>query len=116
MAVPMINGKQRTDPCPHCNGEGQVPHVCKTEHLLTVEEIYKSDPSPGHSTSLYIKACKRCGQMWKVRYQYDPGTGSDCIWIKPGEEERGYKFTEAEARQLFDKARLVLLGLPPNDE
>lgn len=116
MAVPMIKGKPRTDPCHHCNGEGKIPHVCQVEHLLTVEEIYSSNPSLAHSTSLYIKACKRCGQMWKVRYQDHPGSGGDTIWLKPGQEESGYKFTEAEARQMFDKARNVLLGLPPNED
>jgi hypothetical protein len=34
-----------------------------------------------------------------IRYQDDPGCGSDNIWLAPGEKNRGYEFTEEELKE-----------------
>lgn len=53
----------------------------------------------GSSESLGVYRCKACGQVWKIRYQCDQGTGSDDIWLSPGETYKGYKFTLEEAEK-----------------
>ncbi len=84
--------------CPHCGGTGKVEHECSEYHLQLLESIYEIGFGFGGGyEGLGVYRCKVCGQLWKIRWQYDPGTGSDHIWLKPGEERRGYKFTLEEA-------------------
>ena len=51
----------------------------------------------GDGESLGIYRCRLCGKLWKIRFQTDPGTGRDHIWLKPGQSGRGYSFTHEEA-------------------
>ncbi len=37
--------------------------------------------------------------LWKIRLQYDTGTGADDIWLAPGEQKRGYEFSLEEAKE-----------------
>jgi RecJ-like exonuclease len=86
------------DPCPRCKGTGEVEHDCKASKSL--EEIVIINKMSDESLGIYL--CKGCGQLWKIRFQYDPGTGSDHIWMKPGEEKRYYVFSKEEA-ELIDQ-------------
>jgi hypothetical protein len=54
--------------------------------------------------SLGIYQCKDCGQIWKIRRQWDDGTGSDNIWLRPGESKRGYEFTIDEYKKYTKRA------------
>lgn len=53
--------------------------------------------------SLGIYRCSICRRLWKIRFQCDPGTGSDDIWIRPGGTERGYHFPLEEAKLYRDQ-------------
>jgi len=86
--------------CPHCGGTGKVEHECDRYDLKLVKEIYPNRRgSPYSYESCAIYRCRACGQLWKIRWQYDDGTGSDNIWLKPGVSERGYEFTLEEAAE-----------------
>ncbi len=78
-------------PCPYCGGTGRVKHECTPYNLETLRVIYEFK---GESLGIY--RCRTCGQLWKIRWQCD-STGSDNIWLKPGERRRGYEFTLEEA-------------------
>ena len=75
------------------------PHDCQYGDLIVIKEFY-SQRSTYSSESLRIYRCLRCEQLWKIRKQWDDGTGSDDIWLKPGESDRRYKFTMEEAAEL----------------
>lgn len=86
----------RQVPCRHCGGKGHTEHRCERSDLVIVEMQYTI--GCGHSReSLGVYRCTVCEQLWKIRYQYDAGTGSDDIWLKPGEAQRGYHFSEEES-------------------
>lgn len=78
--------------CSECGGTGKIPHICKEHNLSFVECLFDM---PGESVC--IKRCKVCSQLFKIRYQWDDGTGDDNIYLMPGEEERGFSFPEEEA-------------------
>ena len=75
------------------------PHDCDPNDLSLVKEFYSRTSTYSHE-SLRIYRCSRCGQLWKIRAQFDDGTGDDNIWLKPGQSERGYEFTMAEAETI----------------
>jgi len=54
----------------------------------------------GGYESLGIYRCKICNQLWKIRFQFDQGTGSDHIWIRPGGAARQYAFPEEMAEMV----------------
>lgn len=86
--------------CPHCRGVGKIPHNCHPGDCLVVKKIWSRENTSTHSSeSLTIRKCKICGQLYKVRHQWDDGTGSDDIWLMPGESRRGYEFTLEEAAE-----------------
>lgn len=60
--------------------------------------------------SLVIQRNKHTGQFRKVRYQSDPGTGSDHIVIEPGQTVRGYSFTHEEAIEAQKRYARSLAG------
>ena len=69
----------------------------------------KLRPRMGMSTeSLGVFVCRVCGQLWLIRNQYDAGTGSDDIWLKPDEKERDYEFPIKEAEKYIKKAEKIL--------
>lgn len=51
----------------------------------------------GSYNDLGVYRCKVCNQLWKIRFQYDPGTGSDHVYMRPGESSRRFSFPEDEA-------------------
>lgn len=70
-----------TEPCEHCDGEGTISRKCCTpadlesapEHPLNDDDLWRS------GINFRVRQCKECGQLWGIRHQYDPGTGSDNI-------------------------------------
>jgi hypothetical protein len=84
------------DPCPRCKGTGEIEHDC--ENRGPVDEITLEYKFEGERLGIY--RCEVCGQLWKIRFQYDPGTGPDHIWMKPGEADRGYEFSKEEAEDI----------------
>lgn len=82
--------------CPHCKGTGKIPHECHPGECLVIERSWEKE-GMGWSESLTVRKCRICGQLYKVRHQWDKGTGSDDIWLRPGETERGYTFPLEEA-------------------
>jgi hypothetical protein len=82
--------------CPTCRGAGKILHECNPWDCIVIEFLYQKSGA-GWSESLSICKCQICGQLYKVRNQWDAGTGSDDIWIMPGETERGYSFPLEEA-------------------
>lgn len=88
------------DPCPHCKGEGKIEHDCiGNRSLALVFDIYGCDDrNSGSIDSLGVYRCKTCNQLWKIRFQYDAGTGSDNIWMRSGESARHFSFPEIEAK------------------
>jgi hypothetical protein len=54
--------------------------------------------------SLGIYRCEKCRRLWMIRFQRDAGTGSDNIWLRPGEKERGYEFDLQTAAKYRDAA------------
>lgn len=103
-----LKGAPREVHCFHCNGTGKQEHICRAEDLVKVETIYNYGEGSDYSSSMYIKACHLCGQIWKVRYQNNAGTGDDTIWLKPGQNEEGYEFGMGEARIILKAAREAL--------
>ncbi|KLU62320.1 hypothetical protein CEB3_c13640 [Peptococcaceae bacterium CEB3] len=69
---------------------------CCEQNVQLIKEIYGWHSVCG-SESLGIYRCAVCGQLWMIRFQFSDGTGRDNIWLKPGENCRGYTFTEGEA-------------------
>lgn len=70
-------------------------HQCCRLNLELLKEIY----SIGSWETLGVYRCRKCGQLWKIRFQYD-AAGRDDIWLRPGETERGYSFSLEEAEKL----------------
>lgn len=71
---------------------------CTLRAMRTLETIYSYEH--GHSSeSLKICRCKTCGQLWKIRLQWDDGSGYDDVWLKPGQDDphKGYSFAPEEA-------------------
>lgn len=78
-------------------------HDCRSSSVRLVKPIYGFDETRPKDDSLGIYRCV-CGKYWMIRYQFDPGCGSDNIWLAPGEKNRGYEFTE-EAEGIYEKMR-----------
>lgn len=102
---PDCDGTGVVDPCPRCKGEGRIEHDCSGSGRLTlVADIYgcKSDRrgSMGSYDTLGVYRCKVCNQLWKIRYQSDPGTGVDHIYMRPGDSARRFSFPEDEAETI----------------
>jgi hypothetical protein len=76
----------------------KVEHDCRSSTVKLIKPVYGFDESRPRSDSLGIYRCV-CGKYWMIRYQYDPGCGSDNIWLAPGEKKRGYEFTEEELKE-----------------
>lgn len=75
---------------------GQGGDGCDYRDLETLED--QNDWDHGYSRQgVKIVRCKKCGQLWKIRYQWDTGAGIDDIWVKPGETERHVSFPLEEA-------------------
>jgi len=99
---PDCNGTGVIDPCPRCKGGGKIEHYCRgSSQLALVADIYGSKKrkysSMGSYNDLGVYLCKVCNQLWKIRFQFDQGTGSDHIWMRPGESSRRFSFPEDEA-------------------
>jgi len=73
-------------------------HDCRSSSVRLIKPIYGFDETRPRSDSLGIYRCV-CGKYWMIRYQSDPGCGSDNIWLAPGEKNRGYEFTEEELKE-----------------
>lgn len=84
---------------------GQTWHDCHTQSSLMTLKTLWADAEADHRESLIIARCGVCGQLWKVRRQWDAGTGRDDIWLRPGESERGYEFTMEEAAEFGEEAK-----------
>ncbi len=78
-------------------GVDQVEHRCL--HSLTLLHQIDSFITPGLRDSLGIYRCRVCNQLWKIRFKWNVGIGSDDIWLKPGESKGGYSFALEEVRQ-----------------
>ncbi len=83
-----------------------IGHVHITEHNCdgfdTITTL--SERSSGYSReSLRISQCRTCGQVWLIRHQWDSGTGSDHLSLRPGESARGYSFTQEDADNALAK-------------
>lgn len=64
--------------CRCCDGTGKVK--CRCERLSIVEghPLNTTDyQGPSGSQGYSVKRCRDCGRIWAVRWQFDPGTGSD---------------------------------------
>lgn len=44
--------------------------------------------------------CDDCGKWWKLRYQWDAGTGNDSFYIPEGGKKRYVSFTQEEADKI----------------
>lgn len=91
--------------CSHCGGTGKIEHVCQRWDLKQLETLLEDRGRQGnwwYSELLYMGRCKKCGQLWKVWRRWDSDNGLDEIWLLPGESERGYEFTEEEARKYVE--------------
>lgn len=102
---PDCNGTGVIDPCPSCKGKGEIEHDCAGYRRLTlVADIYgcrsERRGSMGSYDNLGVYRCKVCNQLWKIRYQFNDGTGSDNIWMRPGEVNRRFSFPEDEAETI----------------
>ena len=100
---PDCKGTGVIDPCPRCRGIGKIEHDCKSYTTLElVANIFgcthQRYGAMGSYNRLGIYRCKTCNQLWKIRFQYDPGTGSDHIWLRPGMSDRGYEFPEEDSK------------------
>jgi len=77
-------------------------HACEYSRRDLLKQFYKmGDIYSGESLGIY--RCTGCRRLWMIRFQHDAGTGSDDIWLTPGESERGYEFTLEEAVKYRDK-------------
>lgn len=99
---PDCNGTGVIDPCPRCKGEGKIEHDCSgSSRLALVADIYGSKSvrysSMGDYENYGVYRCKVCNQLWKIRFQFDQGSGSDHIWMRPGESSRRFSFSEDDA-------------------
>lgn len=99
---PDCNGTGIVDPCLKCKGEGRIEHDCRKRPRLTlVADIYgnRSKQRSGMYSrdDLGIYRCEICNQLWQIRFQFDAGTGSDDVWLRPGESSRRFSFPEDEA-------------------
>ncbi len=61
-----------------------------TYHFLT----------PGLRENISVYRCSVCNQLWKIRFRWNGGAGSDNIWLRPGENKGGYRFTWEEASRV----------------
>jgi len=101
---PDCKGTGVVDPCPRCKGEGRIEHDCSGYgRLILVADIYGCNSKRsymGSSDNLGVYRCSVCNQLWKIRFQSDPGTGSDHIWMRPGDVNRRFSFPEDEAETI----------------
>ncbi len=102
---PDCKGTGIVDPCPRCKGEGKIEHDCSGRgELILVADIYgcnsKRSGSIGSYDTLGVYRCSVCNQLWKIRFQFDHGTGSDNIWMRPGDVNRRFSFPEDEAETI----------------
>ena len=78
-------------------------HACEHSQRELLEQIYNmGDAYSGESLGIY--RCEKCRRLWKIRFQRHAGTGSDNIWLRPGEKERGYEFGLETAVKYRDAA------------
>lgn len=66
-------------PCYYCGGTGKIKHECTQYNLNLIKLLYGY---PGESLGIY--RCSTCGQLWKIRWQWDSGTGSDNSHVYEG--------------------------------
>lgn len=96
------DGHEQSEPCEHCGGTGEVKHRC--QHFETIECNEQIDTTSTQQGTR-IEICPECESVFKIRYQWDRGTGSDDILIRPGDERRGYSFSEEEADEYREQWR-----------
>lgn len=75
-------------------------HICDDHTLNRLKLLYSRRGYDGYE-SCGIYKCKICGKLWKIRHQFDDGTGDDDIWIAEGGSVRGYTFTHEEAESVL---------------
>ena len=68
----------------------------RVEKLKEITSTY----TDGYSERLEICQCNKCFQIYKIRWQWDAGTGCDDIWLSPGEKKRGYSFSMREYKEI----------------
>ncbi len=73
---------------------------CSCDRLRSIKTLWRHDGDWSRE-SLQIMQCLNCGQLWKVRYQWNAGSGCDNIYLRPGESDRGYTFTDDEAASVL---------------
>lgn len=72
-------------------------HKCDKNSVRNLKVLYDHQDANDCCESLVIARCQKCGKLWKIRWQFD-SAGVDNIWLRVGETDRGYSFTEEEAR------------------
>ena len=75
----------------------------RVEKLKEITSTY----TDGYSERLEICQCNKCFQIYKIRWQWDVGCGCDDIWLKPGEEDRGYSFPLDEYKRVLGEFRMT---------
>ena len=79
----------------------------RVEKLKEITSTY----TDGCSERLEICQCNKCFQIYKIRWQWDIGCGYDDIWLKPGEEDRGYSFPLDEYKKVLEEFGMTEKGL-----
>lgn len=77
-------------------------NICCQNKTEIVKLLDSYNNGLGSTERIGIYKCRKCGQLWKIRHQCDPGTGCDDIWLRPGESSRGYTFTNRQAREFSE--------------
>lgn len=67
---------------------------------MFTEATRKKRGPMGSYDNLGVYRCSVCNQLWKIRFQFDRGTGSDNIWMRPGDVNRRFSFPEKEAETI----------------
>ena len=79
----------------------------RVEKLKEITSTY----TDGCSERLEICQCNKCFQIYKIRWRWDIGCGYDDIWLKPGEEDRGYSFPLDEYKKVLEEFGMTEKGL-----
>lgn len=95
-------GHEMKEVCPECDGEGEVEHQCT--YFQTIAVNAKINTS-SNQRGIKYEICPKCESIFKIRYQWNRGTGTDDVVIRPGEEKRGVSFPKQEAQDYREQWR-----------
>ena len=75
------NPVDNTQACPECKGTGRIKHACKDNEWGIVEGhplncTDRDDGALGRQ-GYVVQQCRVCKMVRGMRYQWDPGSGSD---------------------------------------